>query len=426
MSTTAAPAGRPDQAGNGARRWPPAIWTLMVGTFLVRALGFTYPFLPYHLDAQDLNTRAVSTGLAFFGTGWLMGSLLCGWLADKIGHRATLTAALLLAAAGLPLLAQAHTVPAIFAASFIAGTVYDAPRPVVTAAIAHTFSDDGARANANAWRNFSVNCGAAVAGTVGGILADLLGIPALIWINATACALVALLSWRLLPVTANPAHPTASHDRKTVLHDHSLWLLLTASLCALTCAASLFSTMPMLMANDGLTAADYGWAQSANAGAVLLLSPPLNHWLRARANQGRSMTALFAASSLLLGASMGAAAFASTTPGYAAAAALAVPGEVVVFTAASDLLNRISPPSARGLYAGIWGTTLAGAIIVAPALAGWALTHGGDRLAAATLFTVGSFGAALVWPLAMLIRRTSPHRAALGQGTAGRLSFLRR
>lgn len=395
------------------RRWPASIWTLMAGTFLVRGLGFTYPFLPYRLHDLNLDTRTVSTVLAVFGAGWLLGSIACGLLADRIGHRSTLITAMLLAAAALPLLAQADVIPALFAATFTAGIVYDAARPVVTAAITDAFPDDGIRASVNAWRHFCVNAGAAVAGTVGGMLAGPLGIPALIRINAAACALFAVLAWRFLPA-GNLQHPHTSGTRRinyrSALTDRGLWLLLLSSLCALTCIASLFSVLPMLMAQDGLTAAAYGWTQTANAGAVLLLSAPLNRWLSRHCEGGTPMTYLLAVSSVLLGASLGAAALASTTPDYSAAAALAVPGEVIVFVAASDILGRLSPPAARGLYAGVWGTTLAAAIIIAPTLAGWALDRGGDELAAGTIFTVGVLGAVLAWPLASCVRRAESER----------------
>jgi MFS family permease len=410
VTITAAPAGQAGQGvKDGRRRWPADIRTLMVGTFLVRAFGFTYPFLPYHLDDLHLTTRTISYVLAAFGAGWFLGSILFGWLADRIGHRATLIAAMVLASAALPLLAQAQAVPGLLAAAFTAGTIYDAPRPVFTAAIAATFPEDRDRASLNAWRNFAVNVAAAVAGTAGGLLAGPLGIPALIWANAAACALFALLVWHFMP-TAQRESPETSDPRsagyRAAFHDPRLWLLLVTSLCALTCAASLFSSMPMLMAEDGLTASDYGWTQTANAGAVLLLSPILNRWLVARSDSPVPMTALLAASSAALGTTMGAAGFASTAAGYSAAAALAVPGEIMVFGAAADILNRISPASSRGLYAGIWGTTLAMAVLLAPTLAGWALTHGGDRLAAVTTFTVGLLGAALSWPLDRLVRRS--------------------
>jgi hypothetical protein len=105
---------------------------------------------------------------------------------------------------------------------------------------------------------------------------------------------------------------------------------------------------------------------------------------------------------------MGAAGFADTTFGYSLFAVLAVPGEIVAVVAASDVLNRISPPDARGLYAGLWGTTLAGSVILAPTLTSWSLTLGGDAFVAGTTFTVGLLGAALCWPLAVATSRPLP------------------
>ncbi|WP_406011634.1 MFS transporter (plasmid) [Streptomyces sp. NBC_00637] len=378
----------------------------MAGTFIVRGLGFTFPFLPYHLTRLDLPTSSVGALLATFGSGWLAGSVACGWLADRLGRRNTLIGTLLLGAAALPLLAQVRATPALFAATFVAGAVYDGSRPVFTAVIADAFPDDDVRASVNAWRNFTVNVGAAVAGTVGGALAAPIGIPALIWINAAACGGFALVAWRFIHYR-EPAAAAGPPRVAAALADRSLWWLIAASLAALTCTASLFSALPMLMERDGLSAADYGWAQAANAGAVLALSPLLNRWLANRAARPAPMTGILALSSFLLAVGVGASGFVSTTLGYSATAALAVPGEIFAFVAAADILHRISPPAAQGTYAGIWGTTLAGAVIVAPLLATWALTHGGNAVVGAATFAAGLLGTALCWPLARAVRHTT-------------------
>ncbi|MFJ1662519.1 MFS transporter [Streptomyces anthocyanicus] len=406
MTTTVAPTGHP--AGDPSRHWPTEIRILMGGTFAVRAAGFCYPFLPYHLDALQLSTRAVGQLLAVFGLGWFTGSVLWGWMSDKAGRRPTLTAAMAMAAIALPLLAQAHAPTAIAGAAFVAGMAYDAPRPVLSAAIAERFADDKNRAHLNATRNFIINVAAATAGATGGVLAGRAGIPALLWANGAVCALFGVLAWLSLDNSTSTAageRPAGLH-LQDVLSDTRLAVLLLTSLATLTAAASLFSSLPMLMARAGLSATDYGWAQTANAAAVLALSPMLNRWLSQRAHRGRPMTGLLALSALILGTSMGAAALASTVTGFSLLAALAVPGEVIAFVAAGDVLARISPPGAYGLYAGIWGTTLAGAVVIAPVLASWSLTHGGPDLAAATTLTCGVIGAALCWPLAALTKRT--------------------
>lgn len=402
------PAG-PVAAGPGTSRggtWPAAVWALLAGTFMVRAAGFVYPYLAYHLAARDVAAPSVTVILALFGAGWLAGQLACGALSDRIGRRATLTGAMATAAVVFPVLAQSHTVAALAAASFVAGCVYDAPRPIVTAVIADTVPDEPTRARIAGWRHFAVNLGAATTGAVGGVLAAPLGFPVLFFINAAVCAVFAAVAWKVVPAPApraNAARPKGSY--RAAFADVRLVLLWLASVCALVPVAALYSALPLMMTEDGLPASAYGWSQAAGAAAVLVLSPLMNGPLARRAFAPSPMVGLLAAGSVVLGVGMGSAGLASTTAGYAAAVVLAVPGEIIVFTAAADVLNRISPAHSRGLYAGTWGTTLAAAVLLAPLLAGWSLAAGGHLLVAVALTGCGLAGAAACLPLKAL---TSP------------------
>ncbi|MFH0246182.1 MFS transporter [Streptomyces sp. HK10] len=391
-------------AGPAALRlttWPAEIRALLAATFIARAIGFCYPFLPYHLDALNLDPQAIGMTLTGFGVGWLIGSVLWGWLADRIGRRDTLVTAMALAALTLALLAQAQETNSVMAAACVAGVVYDATRPVFSAAIAARYPDDESRAAVNAHRNFAVNVAAAIAGASGGLLADPIGIPGLLWANAAACAVCAFIAWTHVDPQGVRSNRT---PLQTALRDRRLWLLLTVSLATLTAAAGLFSSLPLLMTQAGMSAADYGWAQGANAVAVLALSPFMNRWLSRRAGNGQPMTGLLAGSALVLGTSMASAALASTVIGFSLSAALVVPGEIIAFVAAGDILMRIAPPGAHGLYAGVWGTTLAGAVVVAPMLATLALEQGGPDLVGASHLATGALGAALCWPLARAVR----------------------
>ncbi|MDQ0765678.1 MFS transporter [Streptomyces canus] len=388
------------------KRWPPVIWALLIGTFAVRAAGFVYPYLPYRLDDLHLDTAIASTVLALWGVGWFTGQLLCGWLADRIGRRATLTSAMTLAAVSFPLLAEARTPMALGIAAALSGLVYDAPRPIVSALVADTIPDEPGRARITGWRHFAVNLGAATTGLVGGALAGPIGIPALFWCNALVCAAFAIVVLRVIP-PATPAQALRPKGHQEAFTDPLLWLLWLASLLTLIPVAALFSVLPMMMAQDGLPPTAYGWTQVASAAAVIGLSPLLNPWLVRRARRPDPMVGLLGTSGLSLGAGMGSAGLASSTIGYSTAAALAVPGEIIAFVAATDVLNRIAPPSSRGVYAGIWGTTLAAAVLCAPALGGWALAHGGHHLVAVTTLMSGLLGAALCLPLAALLHRPS-------------------
>ncbi|MFE5842076.1 MFS transporter [Streptomyces niveus] len=395
----------PDTSHDGT--WPAAVWALLAGTFMVRAAGFVYPYLAYH--AHDVAAQSVTVILALFGAGWLAGQLVCGALADRIGRRATLSGAMATAAVVFPALAQSHTVAALAVASFVAGAVYDAPRPIITAVIADTVPDEPTRARIAGWRHFAVNLGAAATGAVGGVLAAPLGFEVLFFINAGVCAAFAAVAWKAVPAPASRANTLrAQGSYRAAFADVRLVLLWLASVCALVPVAALYSALPLMMTEDGLPASAYGWSQAAGAVAVLVLSPLMLGPLARRAFAPSPMVGLLAAGSVVLGVGMGSAGLASTTAGYAAAVVLAVPGEIIVFTAAADVLNRISPARSRGLYAGIWGTTLAAAVLLAPLLAGWCLTTGGHLLVAAALTGCGLAGAAVCLPLKALTHPNSP------------------
>ncbi|MFJ4622315.1 MFS transporter [Streptomyces sp. NPDC088812] len=406
MSATTLPVAAKVPEQPAPRPWPPAIWALLLTTLVARSFGFAYPFLSYHLKHLSYTTEAVGQVLAVFGIGWLLGQLLTGWAADRFGRRRTLLTAMATAAVLLPLLAQAHDFAAVCTGALIAGIVYDAARPVVTAVIADLITDDTQRAAVNGWRHGAMNIGAALTGALGGFLAEHVGFQVLFWLNAAACAACALIAHRCLPADTPVAMARSSRtDVRAVTRDARLWLLWAASVFALTCVAGMFSALPMLMADDGLAASAYGWTQVANAGAVIALTPLLTPWLSRRCGGQRPMIGTLAASALLLGVGMGSTGLAETTLGYSITAAVAVPGEIAFFIAASDVLNKISPESARGLYAGIWGSTLAVAVIIAPILAAASLTHGGGVLTAFTTLVAGAVGAAICLPLAGLTHR---------------------
>lgn len=414
-STTSARAGTTSKV----RHWPATFWALLIGTFLVRAGGFAFPFLAYYLTDRHLSLFWVGAIMAAFGGGWLLGQLVCGWLADTVGHQSTLIGAMTTGAAALLFLARATSPLALLAAALVVGAAFDAHRPVVAAAIADLTPDQGDRAALTAWRHFAINLGAAAAGALGGLWAQQAGIEALLWANAAACAGFAALAALFLPPEHQPAAaaPRRTADIAAAVRDRRLWLLCGASLAALVGVVGLFNAVPLLMSAAGLSATAYGWTQVANAGAVLIISPLATPWLRRRAARPEPMTGLLAAGSLTAGAGMGLAGIASTPAAFAVAVVVTVPGEIAVMVAAGDLVTRIAPPQARGLYSGLWGTTLAGAVTLAPLIASWSLAAGGPHLVAATTVTAGVLGAAACRPLHTRLRTdhtptppAGPHR----------------
>lgn len=383
-------------AGSGNQS---VIWVLFGGTLLVRAVGFAYPFLAYHVGGRGHGAQAVGLVLAAFGMGWVAGQLLGGWLVDRIGGRHTVMATMTLAAVAMSLVGWAHNFSTLLVGAAVVGMVYDTPRVVLGARITQLIPDPARRARLDAWRfGLVVNGGAAIAGSAGVLLADWLGLPTLYWINAIACAAFALLALYRLPPDKPRRMVAATISYAQAFADRRMLAVFVASVATLTAVVGLYSAIPMIMTARGLSASAYGIAQLADAVAIMVLTPVMTPWLSRRLAV-RPRLDIVAAAAAWSVACMGLAAFARTTVEFAVAVASAAPGVIAWFVATNDVVHRIAPPTGLGRYHGIWGAALAVAAVFAPILAAYSLAHGGHALVAVTTLAVGLIGAMLFVPL---------------------------
>lgn len=390
-------------------RWPRPVRALLIGTLVARSLGFAYPFLAYRLSS-GLGYAPVTTGLvlAVFGVGWLVGQLCSGWAVDRFGYRATLLGTVVLGAATLPLLAVGTEVSWLLVAAGLAGLAYDAPRPAVSAAITDLVGDVRDRAAISGWRLGAINVGAAVTGGLGGLLADRVDYLTLCLANGAS-----FLAFGAVVLPALPRQPGEPRDKdrsraasvtRTAVGDSRLWLLCASSMAAMTCAVGLMSTLPLMMARDGLPTESYGWTQGVDAALVLALTPLLNPVLSRLAGKPRPLLAVQALSALVLGIGMGSTGVAHTTVAYSVAVAVAVPGEIALYIVATELVTLIAPEGAIGTYHGAFGSVFAGAVVIAPLLAGGAMSLGGNSLAGLAVVACGVIAAVLCLPLDAALR----------------------
>lgn len=394
-------------------RWPRVLWMLIVGSFVLRSTGFTFPFLPYRLSAV-CGPSAVACLLAVFGFGGLAGSVTWGWLADRIGQRHTVLISMLVAALAMPTLARATALPAVATTTFLAGATYDSTRPVVSAAIADLVPLRAGRVLVDGWRHFAINAGVATTGVVGALVAHR-ALTVLYDVNALGCLLFALGAMVFLPAgrceslrDSAVRRSTARSLRRHAVRDPRLWLLLLASCCALTCCAGLYSALPLMMSAAALDAGAYGWTQVTSGVTVLALTPLIVPWMARRAQRGSPLADLLAVAALVLGAGMAMAGLVTNTVGYSMAAAVLIVGEILLFSAATNLVSVIAPTPGRGLYAGVWGGTMSASLIVTPLVTSWSLATGGPLLASVVFLLIGLVGAALSLPLAALLGPSSP------------------
>ena len=403
-SDVARSAGGEQAPASGGRS---VIWVLFGGTLLVRALGFAYPFLAYHAAGRGHGAQAVGMVLAAFGVGWVVGQLMGGWLVDRIGGRHTLLATMALAAAAMALVAEAHDFCTLLIGAAVVGMVYDAPRVVLGARITELIPDPARRAKLDAWRfGLVINGGAAIAGSVGVVLADWIGLSMLYWLNAIACAGFALVALFCLPSDKPRRTVAAPIGYGQAFADRRMLVVFVASVATLIAVIGLYSAVPMIMADHGLSASAYGITQMADAIAIMAMTPLMTPWLSRRLAE-RPRLDIVAASSAWAVSCMGLAAFARTTVEFAIAVAAAAPGVIAWFVATNDIVHRIAPPAGLGRYHGIWGAALAVAAILAPIMAAYSIDLGGHGLVALTTLVVGLIGAMLFVPLGRTLLRSS-------------------
>src|SRR5215468_9577354 len=151
---------------------PRPFWYLVAGTFVNR-IGFVVePFLALYLSGpRRLTPATVGVVLACFGAGSFVSQIVGGYLADRVGRRATLVIGMAGTAASFVILASVRNLVLIAAAAALSGLLIDVYRPALSAAVADLVPAH-ARARAYALIYWAVNLGVAVAGILGGLLAD--------------------------------------------------------------------------------------------------------------------------------------------------------------------------------------------------------------------------------------------------------------
>ncbi|MFF9436796.1 MFS transporter [Streptomyces sp. NPDC014735] len=386
---------------------------LIISSLVVKAGGFSWDFLGYYVadgtNGTGHGTTAAGAALTAFGIGWCLGQASAGALTDRLGQRTALVTLMILSALACLALAVATSLPALLAVAVCLGLTMEAHRPAVSAAINEAIPTEAGRTRAQTWTYFASNVGIAVCGGAGGYLAHHHGYRTLFIINAVVCLAFALVARRFLaPKAAIADAPSVGY--RQVLGDPTLRWITVVAVCSMICAWGLVSVLPLLMTDDQLPATGFGLAMVANTVAVLALTPPLMRLLVGRGDTVRfPIVPVLATGSAILGLGITIAAFQHTVTGYAIAAVVLVPGEVLYSVAVGAYISTAAPPGATGRYQAVvsGATALASLPPLGIALA---LDAGGRPLVAVLLAASAALAVAACYPLARSLRTHAPTR----------------
>lgn len=374
------------------------VWVLLGVSLLLRALGFAYPFIGFHLADRGHGTQAAGIVLAALGAGWAAGQLMCGWMLDRIGRRMTLAATMLATAIALAATAELHSLVALTISALATGLFWDGCRPAIGALMFDLVPDNQRRARLEAWRVGCVaNVGALICGGIGAF-ANSSGVSLLFWLNAFGCAIVAAAALTLLPSDHKRTVDEPTRGYRQVLGNRRFVLLWLSGLATLTSFMSLYTALPMIMSAHGFGTGAYGVVFMVNAVTVIVVSPSIAGPL-GKALASRARPDLMIATGMAMAAGMSIIGFGtSMTTFFIAVIAMGV-CESAWLVIAADLVNRVAPPSLIGAYQGVWGFAAASAAVLSPIIAMVAFNCGGQHWVGLTLLALGLFAALLCLPL---------------------------
>jgi MFS family permease len=344
---------------------PRPVWYLVAGTFVNR-IGFVVePFLALYLSGpRRLTPATVGVVLACFGAGSFVSQIVGGYLADRLGRRATLVIGMAGTAASFVILASVRNLVLIAVAAALSGLLIDVYRPALSAAVADLVPAH-ARARAYALIYWAVNLGVAVAGILGGLLADR-SYWLLFLADAATCLGFAVIIARAVPET-RPASPSGdSGGYRDVLRDGVAMGLFVSILLSSVVYMQQLVTLPLAVRASGLSAGAYGLIYAMNPVAVIVAQP-----LVLRLIDRLRVVPTVAASSLILGVGFGLTAFARSVPAFAATVVVWTIGEIGFNAVVPALIASIAPAHLRGRYNGLVGMAFGASSLLGPLAGTW-------------------------------------------------------
>ena len=340
---------------------PPTFWLLWTGTLVNRLGGAVGPFLALYLTgSRGFSTAQAGVVLTAYGFGSAVGQPVGGMLADRVGRRTTMLLGLVGTAGAVLVVGAASGLAALLVAVFVYGVLLDLLRPAVQAAVADIVpAADRVRAYAlNFW---AVNFAFAIAIPVGGFLAER-GYWYLFALDAVTClAFAALVAWRLPETRPERTPDTPVGSLREVLADRLLLALVACVVVQAAVYLQAFSTLPLVLRDDGLGASGYGIVLGLNGVLIIVLQPVV---LGVLARRDRGLLLLVAG--LLQGGGVALHGLAGSLVGHSLVVAVWTVGEVLQAGLLASVVAGLAPVHLRGRYLGVFGASFGLAGLIAP------------------------------------------------------------
>ena len=396
---------------------PLQVRILCLGSLINRAGSFVVIFLAIYASEQlNFGVTFATACIGVLGLGSMAGSIIGGYLSDKLGRRGVMLFALLGGAAMLLLLGTITNRWLFMGSVGLFALVADLYRPAATAMIADLVPIER-RPHAFALMYISINLGFAIAPPIGGLLAAY-SFEWLFWFDAITMlvygliVVIAIKETRPVEKQAEQANSFRSTTRwmtatRTMAGDFPFMLFCLSTLLIALVFVQGMSTLPIYIRQIGYTNFQFGMLMSVNGILIFVLQLPLTHWL----SRFNAMS-IIVIGGVLISLGFGLTAFGNGMLFVGSCIVVWTLGEILQAPFKQSIVTSMAPDELRGSYMGLFSMCYAAAITIGAPVGGEVLHRLGPR----TLWT-GTFVVAMIAVvLYLLIHSAVTHRIALGNG----------
>ncbi|RFU86779.1 MFS transporter [Streptomyces triticagri] len=250
---------------------PLAVKTLLAGVFINRLGGFLNIFLVLYLTSLGHAAQAAAFALGAYGAGTVVGVLIGGWLADRLGPRNTIAVSMAASGVLIAALLYLDSYALLLAVVCVAGLAGQMFRPAA-ATLLSELTGERQQVMIFAMYRWGLNLGAMAAPLLGFGLYKLGSghYDLLFWGEALIALVFAALARAALPAGRSAA---TAHDHgggyAEVLRDRRFLVYLVATLVHTAVYAQYLSTLPLDVKASGLAVFWYTLAVSLNGLLVI-------------------------------------------------------------------------------------------------------------------------------------------------------------
>jgi len=359
-------------------------WMLALVLLINRSGSMVLPFLSVYLkDEMEFTLQQVGIILSLFGVGSLVGSIIGGYLTDKIGTFKVQFGSLILGGIGFLFLERVDTFEGLAFGFFAVTVLTDAFRPANATAVAE-FAKKENITRAYSLNRMAINLGFSIGPVAGGMLAAI-NYKWLFYVDGFTC-IAAGLVFAAYFYKKKPRNVVKDQDAAPVTPKVAVQSpFRDVSYIAFACLTAgfgivffqLFNTLPLYYREGyGLSESAIGWLIGLNGFIVFLVEMPLVYAL----GEKYSLRNIVAVGTILSG---GAYLLFNVAEGIVilllSMLILSI-AEILVMPYLTSYTANRAPVSVRGKYMGVYGMAYSMAFIIAPALGTFLIGYSGFTL----------------------------------------------